>query len=281
MDNRLASLLQRAENLTRAEYRVLSYITGYPTAPGHADSAPGFKKLTVRKLAQETFVSSATVMRLCQKLGFSGFSELLFHIRHLLSETPTLHTQVPSPPNAEIPAAFHDFVANYQRSFEFVTAEKIQAFAQLLKQEESFFLYGTGFSHLFAEYLAKKLQLLGKTALSSGVGDSRGIFLNNAQKYRVFIAISRSGETRQVIDKAKIARSMGMKVVSFTRASANALGPLSDLNFQLFDDADNDAVDAGEITSFESNLILLIDLLLLAAIAPTSDDGTTGSGLAG
>ncbi len=281
MDNRLASLLQRAENLTRAEYRVLSYITGYPTAPGHADSAPGFKKLTVRKLAQETFVSSATVMRLCQKLGFSGFSELLFHIRHLLSENPTLHTQVPSPHNAEIPAAFHDFVANYQRSFEFVTAEKIQAFAQLLKQEESFFLYGTGFSHLFAEYLAKKLQLLGKTALSSGVGDSRGIFLNNAQKYRVFIAISRSGETRQVIDKAKIARSMGMKVVSFTRASANALGPLSDLNFQLFDDADNDAVDAGEITSFESNLILLIDLLLLAAIAPTSDDGTIGSGLAG
>lgn len=281
MDNRLASLLQRAENLTRAEYRVLSHITEYSSADKPAHQATALDKLTVRKLAQATFVSSATVMRLCQKLGYSGFSELLFHIRHLLSENPTLHTQLPSPHNAPVPAAFHDFVANYQRSFEFVTAEKMQAFAQLLKQEESFFLYGTGFSHLFAEYLAKKLQLLGKTALSSGVGDSRGIFLNNAQKYRVFIAISRSGETAQVLDKAKIARSIGMKVVSFTRASANALGPLSDLNFQLFDDADNDAVDAGEITSFESNLILLIDLLLLAAIAPISDDGTTGSGLAG
>lgn len=281
MDNRLASLLQRAENLTRAEYRVLSHITEYSSADNPAHQETALEKLTVRKLAQATFVSSATVMRLCQKLGYSGFSELLFHIRHLLSENPTMHTRQSSQQNAPVPAAFHRFVANYQRTFEFATAEKMQAFAQLLKQEESFFLYGTGFSHLFAEYLAKKLQLLGKTAFSSGLGDSRGIFLNNAQKYRVFIAISRSGETEQVVDKAKIARSIGMKVISFTRASVNALGPLSDINFQLFDDADNDAVDAGEITSFESNLILLIDLLLLAAIAPASDDGTTGSGLAG
>ena len=281
MDNRLASLLQRAENLTRAEYRVLSHVTEYSVAPQHADNLPALNKLTVRKLAQETFVSSATVMRLCQKLGFSGFSELLFHIRHLLRENPTLHTQPSEQHGTPLPPAFHEFVANYQRTFEFVTAEKMQAFAQLLKQEESFFLYGTGFSHLFAEYLAKKLQLLGKTAFSSGLGDSRGIFLNNAQKYRVFIAISRSGETEQVVDKAKIARSIGMKVVSFTRASANALGPLSDMNFQLFDDANNDAVDAGEVTSFESNLILLIDLLLLAAIAPTSDDGPPGLGFTG
>ncbi|CAI1822978.1 MurR/RpiR family transcriptional regulator [Serratia plymuthica] len=254
MDNRLASLLQRGEDLTRAEYRVLAFI---------ADHALQVGKLTVRELARETFVSTATVMRLCHKLGFSGYSELLFTIKQLLSDNPTLVLTSPSPGN--LPAAFQQFIANYQRTFAYVSAEKIAAFSDLLQREESFYLYGTGFSHLFAEYLEKKLQILGKSAFVSGGGDSRGIFLNNAPKYRVLIVISRSGKTEQVLDKTRIARNIGMKVVAFTRASINPLAPLADIHFPLYDDANDAAVDAGEITSFESNLVMLMDLLLLSA----------------
>lgn len=255
MHNRLTPLLQRSGDLTRAEYRALAFVS---------DNTWRINKLTVRMLAEETFVSTATIMRLCQKLGFSGFSEFIFHIKLLLNDpalTPLPQMAIQQP----TPLAFPQFVANYQRTFDFISAEAVSAFSQLLHQEESFFLYGTGFSHLFAEYLAKKLQILGKTAFASGLGDSRSIFLNNAAKYRVFIAISRSGETEQVLDKARIAHSSGMTVVVFTRASFNSLSRLADIHFQLYDDASNDAVDVGEITSFESNLVMLIDLLLLNA----------------
>lgn len=66
--------------------------------------------------------------------------------------------------------------------------------------------------------------MLGKTAFISGPGDSRNIFLSNAARYQVFIAVSRSGETEQVLDKARIAKNVGMTIVAFTRASANTLG---------------------------------------------------------
>ncbi|KOC91437.1 MurR/RpiR family transcriptional regulator [Winslowiella iniecta] len=256
MHNSLTPLLQRGRDLTRAEYRALAFV---------ADNTYRINKLTVRMLAEETFVSTATIMRLCQKLGFSGFSEFIFHIKLLLNDYPTQPPLPPSETHQPTPLAFPQFVANYQRTFDFISAESISAFSQLLHQQESFFLYGTGFSHLFAEYLAKKLQILGKTAFASGLGDSRSIFLNNAAKYRVFIAISRSGETEQVLDKARIALSSGMTVVVFTRASFNSLSRLADIHFQLYDDASNEAVDVGEITSFESNLVMLIDLLLLHA----------------
>lgn len=65
--------------------------------------------------------------------------------------------------------------------------DKRQQFSDLLRQK-SFFLYGAGFSYLFAEYLTKKLQVMGKTAFISGPGDSRNIFLSNAARYQVFIA---------------------------------------------------------------------------------------------
>ena len=86
----------------------------------------------------------------------------------------------------------------------------------------------------------------------------------------MFIAISRSGETEQVLDKARIAKNIGMKVIAFTRASLNSLGELADLHFRLYDDAVHYAAEAGEISSFESNLVMLIDLLLLQATAEKS-----------
>ena len=79
MDNRLATLLTRGESLTRAEYRVLAHLTEHPLLVGN---------ITVRELAQATFVSTATIMRLCQKLGFSGFSEFIWHCKQLLTDTP-------------------------------------------------------------------------------------------------------------------------------------------------------------------------------------------------
>ncbi len=105
--------------------------------------------------------------------------------------------------------------------------------------------------------------MLGKTAFISGPGDSRNIFLSNAARYQVFIAVSRSGETEQVLDKARIAQNVGMTVIAFTRASANTLANLADLHFALYDEAVHFAAEAAGVTSFESNLVLLMDLLLL------------------
>jgi len=244
MDNRLAPLLTRGASLTRAEYRVLAHLTAHPLLVGN---------ITVRDLAQATFVSTATIMRLCKQL---------------LSDTP--HIAEHPEGNAELPALFNQFIANYQQTFHWATEEKRRQFAALLREKESFFLYGAGFSYLFAEYLTKKLQVLGKTAFISGPGDSRNIFLSNAARYEVFIAVSRSGETEQVVDKVRIARNVGMTVVTFTRASANTLASLADLHFPLYDEAVHFAAEAAGVTSFESNLVLLMDLLLLEATGGTS-----------
>jgi DNA-binding MurR/RpiR family transcriptional regulator len=47
-------------------------------------------------------------------------------------------------------------------------ARKTPAVCRPVAPEREFFLYGAGFSYLFAEYLTKKLQVLGKTAFIPG-----------------------------------------------------------------------------------------------------------------
>ena len=127
--------------------------------------------ITVRELAQATFVSTATIMRLCQKLGFSGFSEFIWHCKQLLSDTPHIAAQAQSLP--ELPALFNQFIANYQHTFQWITQEKRQQFADLLRQKESFFLYGAGFSYLFAEYLTRSCRCWAKRRSSPGRGQPK------------------------------------------------------------------------------------------------------------
>ncbi len=105
----------------------------------------------------------------------------------------------------------------------------------------------------------------GQNGVYLRAGDSRNIFLSNAARYQVFIAVSRSGETEQVLDKARIAKNVGMTIVAFTRASANTLAGMADVHFALYDEAVHFAAEAAGVTSFESNLVLLMDLLLLEA----------------
>lgn len=156
MDNRLATLLTRGESLTRAEYRVLAHLTEHPLLVGN---------ITVRELAQATFVSTATIMRLCQKLGFSGFSEFIWHCKQLLTDTPHITTQGNALP--QLPALFSQFIANYQQTFQWVTDEKRLQFADLLRHKESFFLYGAGFSYLFCRIPDQK---------TAGAGEN-GVYL--------------------------------------------------------------------------------------------------------
>ncbi len=252
MDNRLATLLTRGSSLTRAEYRVLAHLTEHPLLVGN---------ITVRELAQATFVSTATIMRLCQKLGFSGFSEFIWHCKQLLSDTP--HITVQPEQHAEMPALYP---VRCQLSADLPVGHSGQtpAVCQPAAPERELLLYGAGFSYLFAEYLTKKLQVLGKTAFISGAGQPE-YFLSNAARYQVFIAVSRSGETEQVLDKARIAKNVGMTIVAFTRASANTLAGMADVHFALYDEAVHFAAEAAGVTSFESNLVLLMDLLLLEA----------------
>lgn len=255
MAARLSPLLSRATGLTRAEYRILSYLIDNPSQIGN---------ITIRQLAIINFVSTTTVMRLCQKLGFSGYSELIYYCKQLLSSFEQSHS-LTFEENQTTEPLFDLFLENYLKTFALIPEVRKNAFTSLINGKNSFFIYGAGLSHIFSEYISKRLQLIGKDAFLSGLSDSKNIFINNASRYSVFIAISRSGETEQVVEKAKIAKSIGMKIVVFTRANANSLAELADIHFPIYDDAVNYQSDTIESSSFESNLILIIDLLLSRA----------------
>ena len=67
----------QVENLNEAEMCVYNYVV---------KNLNHILNLSVRELADEVHVSTATVMRFCKKMGYSGFSELKYKIKEFYEQ---------------------------------------------------------------------------------------------------------------------------------------------------------------------------------------------------
>ncbi|WP_245592957.1 SIS domain-containing protein [Carnobacterium funditum] len=154
-----------------------------------------------------------------------------------------------------IPISQQDF-------FKENSKEDIEQFIQkvLYMKQKYLFIYATGFSAIAAEYLYKKLLVLGKKTIIATGTDSIGVFENNLEDIGALIVISKSGETQLVIDKLLVAKEQNIFTVTFTKETTNRAATVSDLNFKI---VDNNKLDDRNMlpNSFFPRLLMLIEYM--------------------
>lgn len=207
------SKFKNQKNLTDSETQVLNFLL---------DNNNKVLDLGVRGVAKANFTSTSTVMRLAQKLGYSGFIEMHYKIAEYLRKNK---------PTDDLSEKTNDILVSNSES------DLMNFSSRLNSQTNKFiYIYATGFSTIVAEYIYKKLLILGKKCLISTGGDSIGVFENNLDSIGLLIVISKSGETIQVIDKIKMAQDEGIDVISFTGNDDNTVKFLSTLSIVCKDD---------------------------------------------
>jgi DNA-binding MurR/RpiR family transcriptional regulator len=210
--------LIKNNDITKLEHQVLEYII---------NNINSVMKLGVRGVAKENFTSTSTIMRLSKKLGYDGFVDMVYNIMPLVNKSGST--------SADITIGMEDI--NLESLLRYISEEDIKSFVKLLVSTKSrlVFIYATGFSRLIAEYLNNRLVIIGKKSVFGSGSDSIGIFENHLDDMDILVVISKSGETKMVLDKAIAAKKKGIKVVSITREVDNSIGKVSDINFRIFD----------------------------------------------
>lgn len=212
------SKLTAGKNLTELDNEILHYVIE------HIDEV---QDMGVRRLAKEVYTSPASIIRLSKKLGYAGFTDMYYSLLPLIkkaenelntSNQSILHSSLESIVQNCSPEATKEFIDHV-----------------LLLKQQYIFIYATGFSGIAAEYIYKKLLVLGRKAIIASGSDSIGVFENNLDDIGAMIVISKSGETEQVYNKLKKAADAGIYSVSFTRETDNRIAQLSDLNLQVTD----------------------------------------------
>lgn len=229
------------KKITSIESQVLEYII---------DNIDSVMELGVRGIAAANFTSTSTIMRLSKKLGFTGFIDMIYNITPLIDGS---NTGIIEKSEALIGTDIN-FLSKY------IDEDHVKRFIEILASgtRKYIFIYARGYSEIAGEYFNKKLLGIG---IKSILIDSIGSFENNLEDMETLIVISKSGETKEVLDKVQVAKKKNKVVVSFTKEVENSISALSNISFKIFDMHKLD--DSNVLpNSFFANMLMFMEYLI-------------------
>ncbi len=201
-------------SLTLTELAVLRYIDA---------NKKEVLKMSVKDIAGRNFVSSATVMRLAKKIGFSGFLELKYWIKEkLINEEKRDET-------LSFDIIVDEHLKNIIETKKLITRDLILKVVNKMNQAKNIHFFGKGLTNTITTYYSKVLFTHG---INNFIYEDTHIAYLAAEKMNatdlVFIG-SLSGNTNQAVRLAQIAKSRGATIISLTSNTPNSLNSISDI----------------------------------------------------
>ncbi|MGV8956367.1 MurR/RpiR family transcriptional regulator [Lactococcus lactis] len=205
------------KTLTKSEKKIASYILMYPN-----DLVYG----TMSDIKNNIHVGDATIIRFCQKLGFSGFSDLKIEI----AKDEYLENEM----KEDI-----YFDKNEKKIVDMLHATKmkldqnlLEQASQLLSTSSSIYIFGVGLSGNTANDLEAMFLRIGVQV--KAITDTH-FQLQTASLLKstdIVIAISLSGKTKDLYESIQVAKEHETKIITLTNYLLSPIAQLSDIVLQ-------------------------------------------------
>jgi DNA-binding MurR/RpiR family transcriptional regulator len=178
--------------------------------------------MRIRELADETHVSTATILRFCRKLNCEGFSEFKVKLKmHIKENKKTI-----------IKSSQHAAVEFFERTLKGDIEEKITEAASLVSKVDNVIFIGIGSSGILAEYGARYFSSLGK--FSMYIKDPHFPIHSKFRYNSVTIALSVSGENHFTVTHLNQLKQEGSKIISITNNKLSTIAKISDINIPYY-----------------------------------------------
>ncbi|MBG9981084.1 MurR/RpiR family transcriptional regulator [Facklamia sp. DSM 111018] len=185
------------------------------------------EQMTIQSLANQLYISPATISRMAQKMGFSGFKEYKYTL--LLLNTEPISRDQPLPDYLE--HYQQEVVQNINHTFQSIHLEQIESFMDWMTQAQSIEVFAIGGSSISGLDFARKLQSLNYNIHARQDWDDllRISKLLKANDLAIFFSLS--GTTKLILDCANNLLANGVKMIAFVGNPEAELLERSDLSF--------------------------------------------------
>lgn len=239
-------------DLTNSEKKISKYICEHPHE---------LKTTTSYQLANHLDIGQSTIIRFSQKLGYRSFRELTTDLAISYSNGKDTDEIVidesTDTTNRKIMTQYQDIASlTYSSNPAWLIDDTVNA----IKSARQIVVYGVGNSNLFAEYLAAQLVNIG---LIAHCGSNTHIIYSVVSRFTsddLVILISDSGETKEVIKTAMIAKNNNTPIIAMTKGSKNKLHSLANITLKTVDFLTNSRLSA---TTIRCSQLCLIDMIYL------------------
>ncbi|MBU3875427.1 MurR/RpiR family transcriptional regulator [Faecalicatena sp. AGMB00832] len=174
--------------------------------------------MTVIQLADQSYTSKASVIRLCKKLGFQKYQDFrqqivlerqeVTRIEALLSEEPVNGESTYEDIVNVLPSIYDKAISNTKLGFD---RNVIRRVINRIRQSEKVEFYGMGITYTVARSAAFKFMTVGVEASAYNGVNEHNIMVN--KKKRVAFVISFTGSNSGMIHTAKFLSEHGVFIV--------------------------------------------------------------------
>ena len=178
--------------------------------------------MRIRELADETHVSTATILRFCRKVNCEGFTEFKVKLK--------MHVQENKKPM--IKSSSHSVLEFFERTLNGDIEAKMKKAASIVTKADNVIFIGIGSSGILAEYGARYFSSLGK--FSMYIKDPHFPIHSKLMFNSVTIALSVSGENPFTVTHLHQLKQEGSKIISITNNKLSTIAKISDLNIPYY-----------------------------------------------
>lgn len=207
---------QTLDSLSTGERALLDFII---------DHQEQLAKLSIQELAEMAFTSPATVVRLCKKFGFDGFSELKFLLREKKRKSNTLPD-----PSLELKGVISRSFGDLTQTIRGIRQETLAFITDCLCSDKNLYLFARGMSYMPITYMHQVLLSVDRDCLCF---IDPPLMLQAAQNMTaedVVIIASSGGATDGIQRAAQMAKEHGAAVIALTSDARSPLAAIADIH---------------------------------------------------
>ena len=258
MKSALLRLKESRDSMSATERAVSDYVLDHQ---GEA------MQLSIHQLAERTFASPSTVIRMCQRIGFAGYKEFRqavtceVAVRRMNRDQERRDITQSDSLDDIVDKVTYKNIMSLEDSKNFIDTDTLQHCVDLLRECRTVLLFGLGASLCAARDLNLKLLRLNKPCVVNDDWHAQLLQAKNASSEDLAIVVSYSGETVEVIECMKALREQGTPIIAITRHVASPVAELSD--YRLYT-TDNEATFRSGAMSSRISQLNIIDILFTA-----------------
>ncbi|STR47034.1 Sialic acid utilization regulator [Klebsiella oxytoca] len=210
-------------NLSAKERLVADYILA---------NKPLLKSMSIQTLAKANDVSTTTILRLCHKLGYQGFSDLKIdlitssgHPQHdkVLQEDINLDDSVETV-NHKIQLIEKSSI---DETHAIVNIEQLELAIALIRKSNKIVIYGAGSSGLVGKELEYQLIKIKKDVSCHADYSIQYSIVNTLDEHDLVIILSHSGENLESVKLLTMAQQLGVPSIAITKMGQSRISALA------------------------------------------------------
>ena len=209
------------------------------------------KEMSIQKFAQEVFLSTTTIFRFTQKLGFSGYSDFINCL--LITSYNSKQEQV-------VPVLLkkgynRQYIDNATETIRVMSPNQIEKIIAVLNKKPNIYILTDDNTRPIAQYSEKLFIALELHTYAPENAYQLQHLANHIDNNDMLIALSYSGQDKAMIDFIeRVFLAKRPFLMSITRADNNTLESLSDANLYIF---------AEEVTQGNIDLTSCVPMLMI------------------